>query len=110
MGSLTSRPKAPSVAAETSAAPSATTDAADAAASASAAEAQAEAETAAAGNATADTATAAADETATITPEAERQASLLERSRGALSTVLTSFRGVLDDNIDPQQPKTLLGE
>ena len=48
------------------------------------------------------------------TPEAEptparRNASLLERSRGVLSTVLTGFRGVLSQTTT-QPRKTLLGE
>lgn len=40
---------------------------------------------------------------------ARRSASLLERNRGALSTVLTSFRGILSPSTTPQR-KTLLGE
>lgn len=40
---------------------------------------------------------------------ARRNASLLERSRGVLSTVLTGFRGVLSQT-STQPRKTLLGE
>lgn len=40
---------------------------------------------------------------------ARRNASLLERSRGVLSTVLTGFRGVLSQTTT-QPRKTLLGE
>lgn len=40
---------------------------------------------------------------------ARRSASLLERNRGAFSTVLTSFRGILSPSTTPQR-KTLLGE
>lgn len=40
---------------------------------------------------------------------ARRNASLLERSRGVLSTVLTGFRGVLSQTDTPPR-KTLLGE
>ena len=40
---------------------------------------------------------------------ARRSASLLERSRGVLSTVLTGFRGVLSQ-ANTQPRKTLLGE
>lgn len=40
---------------------------------------------------------------------ARRNASLLERSRGVLSTVLTGFRGVLSQT-NTQPRKTLLGE
>lgn len=38
-----------------------------------------------------------------------RNASLLERSRGVMSTVLTGFRGVLSQTDTPPR-KTLLGE
>jgi hypothetical protein len=41
--------------------------------------------------------------------ESRRGASLLERRRGVLSTVLTGFRGILDQATAPQR-KTLLGE
>ena len=44
------------------------------------------------------------------TPEAARQQSLLDRSRGRLSTVLTGFRGILDDTVRASGRKTLLGE
>jgi hypothetical protein len=40
---------------------------------------------------------------------ARRNANLLERSRGVLSTVLTGFRGVLSQT-STQPRKTLLGE
>ncbi len=60
------------------------------------------------------TATAASTDTTTPTTDQTastgRQAGLLERSRGALSTVLTSFRGILDDSVTPSPRKTLLGE
>lgn len=39
-----------------------------------------------------------------------RNAGLLSRSRGVLSTVLTGFRGVLSDSGNKPQRKTLLGE
>jgi len=38
-----------------------------------------------------------------------RASSLLDRSRGVLSTVLTGFRGILSDGNTPKR-KTLLGE
>lgn len=38
-----------------------------------------------------------------------RNANLLERRRGRLGTVLTSFRGLLSDTVDGAR-KTLLGE
>jgi hypothetical protein len=44
------------------------------------------------------------------TPETQRAAGLLDRSRGILSTVMTGFRGILDDSIAPSARKTLLGE
>ncbi len=44
------------------------------------------------------------------TPQAARQANLLERSRGVLSTVLTGFRGVLGNTTSASNRKTLLGE
>jgi hypothetical protein len=40
---------------------------------------------------------------------AQRTASLLERRRGVLSTVLTGFRGLLNQTVTPQR-KSLLGE
>lgn len=40
---------------------------------------------------------------------AQRRESLLERRRGALSTVLTGFRGLLNQTLTPQR-KSLLGE
>ncbi len=40
---------------------------------------------------------------------AQRTASLLERRRGVLSTVLTGFRGILNQTVTPQR-KSLLGE
>lgn len=52
----------------------------------------------------------AATPTAADIAQGVRDDNLLQRGRGALSTVLTSFRGVLDDNIAPKQQKTLLGE
>ena len=43
-------------------------------------------------------------------PEAaQRSASLLERRRGVLSTVLTGFRGLFSQTVTPQR-KSLLGE
>ncbi len=42
--------------------------------------------------------------------QAAREANLLERSRGVLSTVLTGFRGVLSNTTAPSGRKTLLGE
>lgn len=53
---------------------------------------------------------AAPDDAETPTPETVRQQSLLDRSRGRISTVLTGFRGILDDNTRPSGHKTLLGE
>ncbi len=42
--------------------------------------------------------------------ERARGASLLDRRRGRLSTILTGFRGLLTDTIDALPRKTLLGE
>lgn len=39
-----------------------------------------------------------------------RGAGLLSRKRGSLSTILTGFRGVLNDSGTDSQRKTLLGE
>ncbi len=50
------------------------------------------------------------DDAPATTPEAARQQSLLDRSRGRLSTVLTGFRGILDDSTRSSGHKTLLGE
>lgn len=64
---------------------------------------------------TAPTPSAASDPVPTgQTPDPEptpsrRNANLLERSRGVLSTVLTGFRGVLSQTSTPPR-KTLLGE
>lgn len=42
--------------------------------------------------------------------EKERAENVLRRSRGALGTVLTSFRGILKPNQSDVQRKSLLGE
>lgn len=39
-----------------------------------------------------------------------RELGLLERQRGILGTVLTGFRGILNQGINTAQRKTLLGE
>lgn len=47
----------------------------------------------------------------TSTASSVKNNSLLERSRGVLSTVVTGFRGLLSDtNSNTPQRKTLLGE
>lgn len=60
---------------------------------------------------TATTPTASTTNPDTSAPAAVKNTSLLERSRGVLSTVVTGFRGLLSDgnNTTPQR-KTLLGE
>ena len=51
-----------------------------------------------------------ADIAAAATPQGARSAGLLERSRGIFSTVLTGFRGLLNDTPGAAPRKTLLGE
>ncbi len=47
-----------------------------------------------------------------LTPEKQREKSLLGRTRSRVGTILTSFRGILSplDNQSGSQRKTLLGE
>ncbi len=45
-----------------------------------------------------------------LTPEAQREKSLLSRTRSRLGTILTGFRGVLSQNDSTPAKKTLLGE
>ena len=102
MGSVTSRPKAPS-----SAIPAAQTVSAPAVAATPAATTS----TPAAGSTSSATGTATTvAPTAAQVQQQERDDNLLQRDRGVLSTVLTGFRGVLDDSVAPKPQKTLLGE
>lgn len=45
-----------------------------------------------------------------LTPEAQREKSLLSRTRSRLGTILTGFRGVLSQSDSASAKKTLLGE
>lgn len=45
-----------------------------------------------------------------LSPEKEREKSLLSRSRSRLGTILTGFRGILTPSETQSQRKTLLGE
>jgi hypothetical protein len=92
MGSLTSRPKVPSV-------PQIQTVYVPAPAATSVATPVTQAPS-----------SATPDDAPVPTPETARQQSLLGRSRGRLSTVLTGFRGILDDSTRSSGHKTLLGE
>ncbi len=46
----------------------------------------------------------------TTTPEAQREKTLLSRSRSRIGTILTGFRGILAPSESQNQRKTLLGE
>ncbi len=49
-------------------------------------------------------------ESSSNSSQAMREENLLQRSRGALSTVLTGFSGILSQTVAPSARKTLLGE
>lgn len=50
------------------------------------------------------------DDSATLTPEQQREKNLLSRSRSRVGTILTGFRGILSPSETQGQRKTLLGE
>lgn len=45
-----------------------------------------------------------------LTPEQQREKTLLSRSRSRIGTILTGFRGILAPSETQDQRKTLLGE
>ncbi len=91
MGSLTSRPKAPSVPKTVYVeVPARSSDTGD--------------------DASSQTTQDGAQDDAQDTSSEARKQNLLNRSRGRISTVLTGFRGVLSQPVDPSGRKTLLGE
>lgn len=50
------------------------------------------------------------NESTPITPEQQREQTLLSRSRSRIGTILTGFRGILAPAESQGQRKTLLGE
>jgi hypothetical protein len=107
MGSLASRPKVPALPQPVVyTLPDPSVAAAETAAATAAATTTAATDTSSAGS--------SSDTTAMPTPAqqeaAARQSSLLDRSQGVFSTILTGFRGLLDTGNNNGQRKTLLGD
>ncbi len=50
------------------------------------------------------------DSVSTESAAAARENNLLSRSRGRLATISTGFRGILNQSVEQNQRKTLLGE
>lgn len=50
------------------------------------------------------------DDEETLTPDQQREKTLLSRSRSRIGTILTGFRGILAPAQTQDQRKTLLGE
>lgn len=99
MGSLISKPKAPPAPA-----PLIITNPAPASAPESDSRIEDVGETAA------DKAAPKSDDGEKNTPKQSRTSDLLRRSRGTGGTILTSFRGVLNERLKNEPRKTLLGE